>query len=287
MRTSFCSCHAEGTDDTVESQLHDPSTYATYPAQWHKLLQHLCLSYSLIVLYLRSLPESCFPQIEEEEERPVSRADVPLRNDRLVEIVMPSPLSGAGSSSTGTQVGSSITRSPSKLQSSPPSISNATFPRRRGATGPPISYPTPKRYNFSSNGSIRTRRSSDSRPGSVFSYQSTPSIAPSVPRHRLIRDSVASDPGQVMNARRFGSPAPRRIEPVFDKPPPYLVGKAAVLRVFVPLSEKVPRWPSAEGAFWVVKEMEKCGAMRKLRLGDLIVSALTPRARDQWFGCPS
>jgi hypothetical protein len=105
----------------------------------------------------------------------------------------------------------------------------------------------------------------------VFSYQSTPSIAPSVPRHRLIRDSVASDPGQIMNTRKFGSPAPKRIEPVFDKPPPYLVGKAAVLRVFVPLSEKVPRWPSAEGAYWVVKEMEKCGAMRKLRLGDLIV----------------
>ena len=263
----------------MESQLHDPSTYATYPSQWHKLLQHLCLSYSLIVLYLRSLPASSFPQVDEEDDRdrPASRADAVPRNDRLVEIVMPAPLSGSGSASslsaTLAPLSATVSRGTSiKLKSSPPSASTSTFPRRRGTTGPPISYPAPKRYNFSSGGSIRTRRSSDSRPGSIFSYQSTPSVAPSlsVPRHKLIRDSVASDPGQ----RRYGSPAPKRVEPVFDKPPPFLVGKAAVLRVFVPLSEKVPRWPSAEGAYWVVKEMEKCGAMRKLKLGDLIVSLL-------------
>ena len=45
----------------VESILHDPATYSTYPAQWFGLLQHLSLSHSLVVLHIRSLSLSTFP----------------------------------------------------------------------------------------------------------------------------------------------------------------------------------------------------------------------------------
>ena len=80
---------------------------------------------------------------------------------------------------------------------------------------------------------------------------------------------------------RFGSPFPNRsdfhtppprIEQAFERPPPYAVGRAPILRVFVPLSEKVRKWPSADGAAASVKELDKCGATRRLKLGDLVVS---------------
>ncbi len=65
---------------------------------------------------------------------------------------------------------------------------------------------------------------------------------------------------------------PPRVEMAFEKPPPYTSGRAPILRVFVPLSEQMTRWPSAEGAFFAVRELEKCGALKRLRLGDLVVS---------------
>jgi hypothetical protein len=63
-----------------------------------------------------------------------------------------------------------------------------------------------------------------------------------------------------------------RIEPAFDQSLPYTPGRAPILRVFVPLSGKVRRWPSAEGALAAVRELDKCGATRRLRLGDIVVS---------------
>lgn len=46
---------------TVESLLHNPTAFSTYPAHFQPLLQHLSLSHTLIVLFLRSLPAGAFP----------------------------------------------------------------------------------------------------------------------------------------------------------------------------------------------------------------------------------
>jgi hypothetical protein len=51
-----------------------------------------------------------------------------------------------------------------------------------------------------------------------------------------------------------------------------MVGRAPILRVFVPVSERVPRWPSSEGAAAAWRELEKCGADKRMRLGDLVVN---------------
>ncbi|TXT13026.1 hypothetical protein VHUM_01427 [Vanrija humicola] len=49
-------------------------------------------------------------------------------------------------------------------------------------------------------------------------------------------------------------------------------GRAPILRVFVPVSDRVPRWPSSEGAAASWRELEKCGADKRMKLGDLVVN---------------
>lgn len=63
---------------------------------------------------------------------------------------------------------------------------------------------------------------------------------------------------------------------------PYSLEKAPLLRVFVPLTEIVQKWPSVEGAAAAVRELEKCGAMRKLKLGDLVINTAirAPKATE-------
>lgn len=65
---------------------------------------------------------------------------------------------------------------------------------------------------------------------------------------------------------------PDQIEPAFDRPIPYVVGRAPILRVFVPLCPEVPSWPCAEGARRARRELERCGAWGKLRIGDIVVN---------------
>ena len=53
-------------------------------------------------------------------------------------------------------------------------------------------------------------------------------------------------------------------------------GRAPILRVFVPLGDRLSRWPSAEGAQLAIRELDKCGATKRLKLGDLVVRILGP-----------
>ncbi|WWC72674.1 uncharacterized protein I206_106638 [Kwoniella pini CBS 10737] len=368
----------------LESLLHDPITYSTYPPQWHNLLQHLCLSHSLIVLHLRQLPSSAFPNpppspFEDDfvssvphlpfsasmnsfgSQRPRSRlgsaagsdagsltpATKMPRQERLVEIVMPEPLSSveqqeqpstpfpevqkarrrgsigsiasAASLSFGRRRSASISTD-ARIEMAP--VTSAAPMQSGKAALPPVSYPSAKRYGFKRHGEpTRSRQSSESsRPGSIFSVQSTPSFsghqrassgynmrpsfavdrnAPPVPGFPAglpmpppigggYRSSFASSDarssrpsenggvsprsGLTFSRRDLSTPPPIRPEPVFDRPIPYTVGRAPILRVFVPLSDSVQRWPSAEGAAIAVKELEKCGAMRRMKLGDLVVN---------------
>jgi hypothetical protein len=286
-------------DNIVEALLHDPATYHTYPPKWHSLLQHLCLSYTLVVLHLRNLPSTCFPDLPDEEITEITTPVVEpatisnlsriARHERLVELVMPSPLSSNPPAELSP--GPNLTRRGSMASMS--SSASMTFARKRSnsllpssaSIKPPPAYPQPKRYGFKSNesGGGRSRTPSDSgRPGSVFSYQSSPSIRPSSQMRGkgLLRASFAgSEPGRVPSPKLV---LPTRVEPIFDQPPPYTLGRAPVLRVFVPLSERVPRWPSAEGAMWTVKELDKCGATKRLKVGDLVVSAST-NYLDLWL----
>ena len=85
-----------------------------------------------------------------------------------------------------------------------------------------------------------------------------------------------------LNRGEFTPTPPPRTEQAFERPPPYTVGRAPVLRVFVPLSEKVRKWPSAEGAAASVKELDKCGATRRLKLGDFVVSPVHLSMRRRW-----
>ncbi|KLT38519.1 hypothetical protein CC85DRAFT_252870 [Cutaneotrichosporon oleaginosum] len=68
-----------------------------------------------------------------------------------------------------------------------------------------------------------------------------------------------------------------RIELAFERPPPFMTGRAPILRVFVPISDRVPRWPSKEGADASWRELEKCGASKRMRLGDLVVNTALSR----------
>jgi hypothetical protein len=106
--------------------------------------------------------------------------------------------------------------------------------------------------------------------GSTYPLAAPPPIGVR-PRSSFGSDSTRrSDVGSPVPGRRVPL-VTRRPEPAFDKPMPYIPGRAPVLRVFVPLSEKVRRWPSAEGAQAAVEELEKCGALKRMRLGDLVV----------------
>lgn len=356
----------------VESLLHDPSSYSTYPTKWTNLLQHLCLSYTLVVLHLRTFPSQAFPQsflpFEDTTtgaplsalsagdltlRRPQSRVSSMAgsdagsvapgkmpRREHVVEVIMPEPLSAKpiGPSRSSPEP---LTPKKSLRRGSITSIASASlsFGRRRNnsvdqrqhspgsspitpaapmpsgkATLPPVSYPTPKRYGFSRHGELargtRSRTSSESgRPGSVFSAASSPSMyrprASSVYGSRFTtdraanpvpgmpsgvgwhRESVASSDAGLSAGQsssyspsqwRWNSPSTSKrdlsltVEPAFEKPSPYLPDRAPILRAFVPISEQVPRWPSPEGALFMMRELDKCGASKRLRLGDLIVS---------------
>ena len=373
---------------TVESLLHDPSTYHTYPEQWHDLLQHLSLSHTLIVIHLRNLPasffpnsaplpfeddvgvalpqlpysasstslSSCFPARSRMSSAAASDADsvTPAtrmpRQERLVEIVMPEPLAphakedvAANPPQEGPTARKTLRRG---SQSSKMSGTSVAFSRKRSSSIatpvasshltestahhvspkslftktslPPVSYPTAKRYGFTRHGdptstSGRPGRSTDSgRPESVFSIQSyvssprqrfsgaynaqssfpvdrnTPSLPmlsgglPVAPGGQNRASLVSSDAGpsfrhglnpsrQARWTSRDMNSAPLRIEPAFDRPSPYVLGRAPILRVFVPLSKHVGRWPSAEGARLAIEELDKCGATRRMRLGDIVV----------------
>ena len=90
---------------------------------------------------------------------------------------------------------------------------------------------------------------------------------------RSSRLDTSDSPQYGRSPRQLVTPPPR-VEPMFDRPCPFTPGRAPVLRVYVPLSDKVRRWPSAEGAHATITELDKCGARRRMRLGDLVVSAL-------------
>ncbi|KAK8850632.1 hypothetical protein IAR55_004551 [Kwoniella newhampshirensis] len=365
----------------VESLLHDPATYSTYPAQWHNLLQHLCLSHTLIVLHLRQLPATFFPNpspLPFDDEFAINAPALPFSNslnslssqlprsrmgsaagsdsgslapstkmprqERLVEIIMPEPLAAQ---TTEEPKPFTIDNKPRRRGSisSLASAASMTFGRRRSnststegraslSTGvaaapipsgkaalPPVSYPSAKRYAFKRHGEpTRSRTSSESgRPGSIFSVQSSPSLsqhhrmssayssrgsfavdrnAPPVPgfpnglpipppigglgqrasfassdagRSSRRSDNGGNSPGGLIR-RDANTPPPIRAEPAFDRPLPFVAGRVPILRVFVPLSDRVQRWPSAEGAAAAVRELEKCGALRRMKLGDLVVN---------------
>ncbi|OCF35860.1 hypothetical protein I316_02353 [Kwoniella heveanensis BCC8398] len=371
----------------LESLLHDPVTYSTYSPQWYGLLQHLCLSHSLIVLHLRQLPTIAFPSpppLPFEDDFVISAPSLPFSNsvnsfgsqrprsrlgsaagsdagsitpstkmprqERLIEIVMPEPLAPQSAKSDGPQ--SFPINHKARRRGSIGSLASATslhFGRRRSASIttesnvelssnttaapmasgkaalPPVSYPSAKRYGFKRHGEpTRSRTSSESgRPGSIFSVQSSPSLssayqrgsgmfngrgsfavdrnAPPVPGFPAglpmpppigggPRSSFASSDagrssrrsdhgggfspinGTGFSRRDLRTPPPSRPEPSFDRPIPLTLGRAPILRVFVPLSETVRRWPSAEGAAAAVKELEKCGALRRMQAGDLVVN---------------
>ena len=187
-------------------------------------------------------------------------------------------------------------RSNSVASASIPMADVAAMPMASGkADLPPVSYPSAKRYGFKRHGdppsSLRSRTfSENSRPGSIRSVQSSnhsvalshwisanrqPQFAPPpIPSNRASFASVRSTQSPI---QRFGSPHRKdgpsaKVEPAFDKPPPFVQGRVPILRVFVPVSDRVPRWPSAEGAAAAMAELDKCGASRRLQIGDLIVS---------------
>lgn len=190
------------------------------------------------------------------------------------------------------------------------SVSSATIALPAGKAGlPPVSFPAAKRYGFKrhvESGSARSRTSSDSgRPLSIFTNGSSPSIAnqsrlsstfhprnaPPLPElpfgfgngvpRRDVRSSVSSsDHGRSSRRADYSIMRSSRIEPAFDQPIPFVPGRAPLLRVFVPLSNHVRRWPSAEGAAAAMRELDKCGASRRLRLGDLVINTAIARPRS-------
>ena len=371
---------------SVESMLHNAETFSTYPAHFQPLLQHLCLSYSLIVLMLRTLPVDAFPSTAPfpfEDEASLAYAGMPKsvsslslasaahlkkgglgsswelsnnsrpkhtpRAERPVELVMPEPLGAPKNDSDAIEtiapqapmpyMGHSRRRSSigaasiiswtsrSRRGSAPtegiPSFSpNMSSPRPGGDKRfPPVSFPSAKRYVFKGYGDpvaprTRTTSESGSRPGSIFSVEESiaprskygdriPSASSSTRLNKRAPSAFnESSWGRSTNGRnsptinsnlrftnthgersqqnrspdhhRWGAKTPEPIEPAFDKPLPYVVGRAPILRVFIPLSNEVPAWPCAEGAVRARKELERCGAWGKLRIGDIIVNtALT------------
>lgn len=188
----------------------------------------------------------------------------------------------------------------------PPSAEKPATPVPAGkAAFPPVSYPTAKRYEFKRYGDQSTLSTSGnggtlSRPGSIMSVQSG-SVAHGGPMsssrsvdtlaapppiggsRRQARSSLTSSSSKRSDVGANGSNSPvqrrwdsptqsMRVELAFERPPPYMTGRAPILRVFVPISDKVGRWPSADGAAATWRELEKCGASKRMRLGDLVVS---------------
>ena len=248
--------------------------------------------------------------------------------DRLLEIVMPEPLASApdrsqdsrpfnpasapnphrmrrgsiGSlASASSFFGRKRSNSMASTKTDAPSSSSGYRPGKSSL--PPVSYPVARRYNGRTYDmpNSRPRSSMSSRPGSVFSVQSSPvtglihspSGIPPVPslahgisayqlNNRISTSTGSSDAGagrrSAMNSPigRYGSPTRRdqsnKVEPAFDKPVPYTPGRVPVLRVFVPLSESVPYWPSAAGTAATVNDLRRCGALQIMRPGDLVVN---------------
>ena len=363
----------------MESLLHNAEAFSTYPSHFKPLLQHLCLSYSLVVLLLRTLPVDAFPSTPPfafEDEQTLASAGMPKsmsnlslasaahsrrnqgggvggswelssrpkhvpRAERPVELVMPEPL-GAPKNDGGDQIETILpapTTTPASTHRRRSSIGSAsiiswTNKTRRGSAPseagvrspsssildkkfPPVSFPSAKRYVFKGYGDPvaprqrTTSESGGSRPGSIFSVEESiapsrsrvPKMAankrspsghagdmgswgragpgtgrnsPSAPSSSQLRfTSMASD--RNLNSyspepSRWGARTPEPIEPAFEKPIPYVVGRAPILRVFVPLSREIPAWPCAEGAAQARRELERCGAWGKLRIGDVIVN---------------
>lgn len=119
-------------------------------------------------------------------------------------------------------------------------------------------------------------------PHLALAQAQTPLVAPP-PIGIRPRSSFGSTESNRRSERDQNSPVPgrrttfpgmqsARSEPAFDRPMPYIPGRAPVLRVFVPLTDVVRRWPSAEGAVAAIEELEKCGALKRMQLGDLVVS---------------
>ncbi|WOO82103.1 uncharacterized protein LOC62_04G005605 [Vanrija pseudolonga] len=381
----------------LESLLHDPAVYSTYPQQYHNLLRHLSLSHTLIVLFLRTLPPSAFPYspplpFDDELQLPTLHKSSSMasmqggrypgsrttsnagsdaghggghsisrmpRGERVTEVVMPEPLSSTpkevktlhdsappsnfgpgklrkrrGSAGSVTSIGStgffgrkrsaSVSSAQNVALASPAAAAQPALPVPQGkAAFPPVSYPTAKRYEFRRYGDQPISPSPsapNSRPGSIMSAQTSPSVVrgstrngrhqhgsigqgmsdlghgsdslpvpPPIGGDRQNRSSLTSSEGRSSRGganspvhRRYESPTgssrdlssqmSHRAEPAFDRPPPFMPGRAPILRVFIPVSDRVPRWPSAEGAAASWRELEKCGADKRMKLGDLVVN---------------
>lgn len=337
----------------LESLLHDPEAYATYPPRLHHLLEHLCLSHTLVVLFLRTLPSTAFPlappfPFEDESSLGASGLPTSVSNlsiahnarrgvaseagfppkmpvipkaERVVELVMPTPLSTAPPPPDPELPGGPPPVANRKLRrSSVGSASFVSWNRNKSAasdTGsifndavgggasqvhqtakgslPPVSFPSAKRYHFRGyDKSPRSRTSSESgRPGSTWSQDESiagrsrrdmmpPPPVPQIPRF-IGNGSVSQgrhSPTISSNLRpdRTASSSPSyqsrssATDPAFDKPVPFIHGRAPLLRVFVPLSAEIPKWPSAQAAARVRRELERCGAWGKLRIGDVIIN---------------
>lgn len=374
----------------VESLLHTPEAYPTYPPHFTTLLRHLSLSHTLIVLFLRSLPPTAFPTIppfpfEDDpstaglshsvsslslstgpRSRTVSgpgseysggggRPPFIPKAERVVELVMPEPLSAIHASEDSLELLSTPTFSDAMTSrqhkrrsslgatsfvswtretkpSAPSPPSGAARQGKKHSAPPPVSFPSAKRYVFKGFGEptfshSRKRNSFDgsaSGPGSIFSVDdvggrslygdsSGGSTFPSRygqnrsrigllggEQHSLSTkqsSSLGHHSPSTSSLARFahgngGAPStyddrtatssptfsrirpstPQPVEPAFQKPIPYVVGRAPILRVFVPLSTQVREWPCAEGAQRARHELERCGAWQKLRLGDVVVN---------------
>lgn len=225
--------------------------------------------------------------------------------------------SGAPVGTFGRKRANSVSSMNTMALQAPPSHNAVPLPQGKAGL-PPVSYPTAKRYEFTSYSGHSSKHSIgggfSSRPGSIMSAQTSNahSTMPSTMRGNAwgsrstthissaqqsldlpvpppigggsgSRSSMnGSDSHRSRNSERGShSPIQRRwdsptqgskYEPAFDRPPPYMPGRAPILRVFVPVSERVPRWPSAEGAAASWRELEKCGASKRMRLGDLVVN---------------
>lgn len=215
--------------------------------------------------------------------------------------------SAAPSFGFGRKRSNSVSSVQSAAFAAPTSAEKPATPVPSGkAAFPPVSYPTAKRYEFKRYGDQSTLSPSGngaslSRPGSIMSVQSgSVALGPSAMGSSRSVDTLAAPPpiggsrrgarssltsssskrsdvgGGGSNSpvqRRWDSPTQTmRIELAFERPPPYMTGRAPILRVFVPIGDKVARWPSAEGAAVSWRELEKCGASKRMRLGDLVVS---------------
>lgn len=324
----------------VEGWKHDCSSYYTYDHRWHALLNHLCLSYSLVVLFLRSLPPGSLPQPPEFEEDAKnaqsagnllwqSLPDPPVvsdgaaitdfsprrmpRRERISEVVLPQPLAVTSEELPKERAISVVqlrrrSSNASFVSARSGSTRHSLDPVATSSEGglPPVSFPAVKRYGFrKSHASHRSFSSiSSGRPGSIASMsvhsqrglsrgpprsfqlpqgssdssQTDGPIPPTLPdvnrlsvegdiggRFAQPREADMRD-GHVRHRRFANLPA---IEPAFDRPAPYVPGRAPILQVFVPPDG---RWPSVEATARCLRELERCGALQKMMLGDLIAS---------------